>query len=596
MKKIFILINLGFFAFSCSQVKIDNPEITKEELRGHIEFLASDSLKGRLPGTPEGAIAAQYIDNKLIQYGYTPLADNGYQYFDVVIEVIAGNKNVLEFDDYSASLNENFIPYNFSANKTVEANVIFAGYGFDIETDNIKWNDYKDIDVTGKWVMVFRADPELKNADSEFIPYSNERYKVLTAKDNGAAGVLLVSGFEFDKKDQLTKLEKDQTESNFGIPVFHIKREVAEKILANSGKTVSDLEKQLNKNMLPNSFNCDVTINATSDVSFKKVKSQNVVAVLHGNDPVLKDEYILIGGHYDHLGMGGSSTSSRMPDSLAVHFGADDNASGIASIIEIAEKLASNKDYMQRSVIVMAFGAEEIGTIGSKYFTSNPLVDLKQIKAMINIDMVGRLKETKDLFVGGVGTSIESEELLNRIVEGRDLNLGISYNGFGPSDHSAFYVENIPVFFFSTGAHSDYHTPMDIIDELNFDGLSLLSDYIYDLTIDILNRNSVLTFQESGPKGKSTAPSRGSKVKLGIMPNFGKSNNDGLRIDGVTPKGAADNGGLLKGDVIVAIEGKPIHNIYEYMNRMGSLKTGQTITVDIMREKEKQVFIIHLTE
>ena len=222
----------------------------------------------------------------------------------------------------------------------------------------------------------------------------------------------------------------------------------------------------------------------------------------------------------------------------------------------------------------MAFGAEEIGTIGSKFFTSNPLVDLKQIKAMVNVDMVGRLKESKDLFVGGVGTSIESEDLLNKLVEGRDLKLGFSYNGFGPSDHSAFYVKDIPVFFFSTGAHSDYHTPMDVIEEINFDGLSILSDYIYDLSMDVLNRDIELTFQESGPKGKSTAPNRGSKVKLGIMPNFGKSNNDGLRIDGVTLKGAADNGGLLKGDVIVAIEGKPIHNIYEYMSRMGALKSG----------------------
>ena len=596
MKKLFIFISLGFFAFSCSQVKIENPEITQEELREHIEFLASDSLKGRLPGTPEGVIAAQYIGNKLKQYGFTPLADNGYQYFEVVTEVIAGNNNLLEFRDYTASLNEDFIPYNFSANKTVEANVIFASYGFDIETDNIKWNDYKDVDVNGKWVMIFRADPELKNADSEFIPFSNERSKVLTAKDNGAAGVLLVSGFEFDKKDQLTKLEKDQTESNLGIPVFHIKRDVADKILLKSGNTIANLEKQLNTKMAANSFDCEITLKATSDVSFKKVKSQNVVAVLPGNDPELKNEYVVIGGHYDHLGMGGSTTSSRMPDSITVHFGADDNASGIASIIEIAEKLAANKDYIQRSVIIMAFGAEEIGTIGSKFFTSNPLVDLKQIKAMVNVDMVGRLKESKDLFVGGVGTSIESEDLLNKLVEGKDLKLGFSYNGFGPSDHSAFYVEDIPVFFFSTGAHSDYHTPMDVIEEINFDGLSVLSDYIYDLSIDVLNRDIVLTFQESGPKGKSIAPSRGSKVKLGIMPNFGKSNNDGLRIDGVTLKGAADNGGLLKGDVIVAIEGKPIHNIYEYMSRMGALKPGQTITIDVMREEKKQVFIIHLAE
>lgn len=596
MKKILIFISLVIFIVSCTQVRIDNPEITKAELREYIEFLASDSLKGRLSGTPEGLVAAQYIGNKLQQFGFTPIADNGYQYFDVVTEVIAGDKNSIEFGDFMGTLNDNFIPYNYSANQTLEANVIFAGYGFDIETDNIKWNDYKDLDITGKWILILRADPELKNPDSEFIRYSNERSKVLTAKDNGAAGVLFVSGYELDKKDELSKLGKDQTESNLGIPAFHIKRDIADKILSKSGKTIADLEKQLNKNMLPGSFDCNIMLKATSDVSFKKVKTQNVVAMLPGNDPILKDEFIVIGGHYDHLGMGGTSTSSRMPDSIAVHFGADDNASGIASIIEIAEKLADNKSHLQRSVIIIAFGAEEIGTIGSKFFTSNPVVDLKQIKAMVNIDMVGRLKESKDLFVGGVGTSVESENILNKLVEGRDLNLGISYNGFGPSDHSAFYVEDIPVFFFSTGAHGDYHTPFDVIDKLNFEGLKVLTDYIYDLSIEILNRDQVLTFQESGPKGKSTEPSRGSKVKLGIMPNFGKSDNNGLRIDGVTPGGTAYKGGLLKNDVIVAIEGKSIHNIYEYMSRMGALKPGQTITVDVMREGKKEVFIVQLDE
>lgn len=596
MKKTLLYISLTIIAIACNQVKIDNPEITKTELREHIEFLASDSLKGRLPGTPEGLIAAQYIGNKLLQYGFTPLAENGYQYFDVVTSVNAGDKNSLIINDFSATLNKDFIPYTYSSNQTIEADVVFGGYGFNIETDNIKWNDYKDIDISGKWVLILRADPELKNPDSEFIRYSNERLKVLNAKDKGAAGILFVSGYELDKTDELTKIEVDQTEANLGIPIFHIKRDVADRLLLKSGKNIAELEKQLNKNMIPNSFDCKTILIATSDIAYNKVKTQNVVGMLQGSNPALNDEYIVIGGHYDHLGMGGTSTSSRRSDTVAIHHGADDNASGIASIIEIAEKLAENKDYLQRNVIVLAFGAEEIGTIGSKFFTSNPVVDLKQIKAMINVDMVGRLKESKDLFVGGVGTSVESEIILNKLVEGRDFNLGISYNGLGPSDHSAFYVEDIPVFFFSTGAHPDYHTPFDVIDKLNFEGLKAVSDYIYDLSIEILNKNKFLTFQESGPKERTTQPSRGSKVKLGVMPNFGKSNNKGLRIDGVTPNGAAYNGGILKNDVIIAIEGKPICNIYEYMSRMGALNPGQTITIDVLREETKIVLIVKLDD
>jgi acetylornithine deacetylase/succinyl-diaminopimelate desuccinylase-like protein len=260
-----------------------------------------------------------------------------------------------------------------------------------------------------------------------------------------------------------------------------------------------------------------------------------------------------------------------MPDSIAVHHGADDNASGVASIMEIAAKLAKNKKSLKRSVVIIAFSAEEIGLLGSKFFTNNPLVDLKSIKAMVNIDMVGRLKESRELLVGGVGTAVESEDLLTSLLNKRNLKLEFSYNGFGPSDHSSFYIENIPVFFFTTGAHSDYHTPLDVTEKINFEGLQLLDEYIYDLTTNLLNRPKDLTFKEAGPKG-NVAGSRGSKVKLGIMPSFGESDNTGLKIDAVTPNGPASLAGLMKDDIITAIEGGAVHNIYEYMARMGKLK------------------------
>jgi len=572
-----------------------NTEITKKELKEYISFLASDSLKGRKPGTPEGVVAANYIGDYFKSLGYKSFGKSYYQYFDVVTEVTAGNENYLKIGAYNATVGKDYTPLNYSTNAKVDAEVVFVGFGFDISEDKLKWNDYANIDVKGKLVLMLRADPELDNPDSKFIPYVNERSKVLTAKEKGAIGVLFVSGLQFDKRDKLMKLVADQTESNLGIPALHIKRAVANKILAKSGKTIEGLETSLNKNKNPESFNSKTNVSILSKVNFKKVKTQNVVGYIKGSDKKLRNEYIVIGGHYDHLGFGGPASSSRMPDSIAVHFGADDNASGIASIMEIAEKLAKNKKKLKRSVIVMAFGAEEIGLIGSKYFTSNPTVELKKIKAMINVDMVGRLKESKELFVGGVGTATESEDLLNSMLGKKDMKLGISYNGFGPSDHAAFYIENIPVFFFSTGAHADYHTPLDVIEMINFDGLKLLTDYIYELSVNIINRNKNLSFKESGPKGKAK-PSRGSKVKLGIMPNFGKSDNKGLRIDAVTPEGPAYNGGIKKGDVITAIEGGKIHNIYEYMARMGKLKPGQTITIDLLRDSKKIVLIIQLED
>lgn len=593
MKKtlaILLIFSIMLPAFS----QKENAEITKEELKEYISFLASDSLKGRKPGTPEGVVAANYIGDYFKNLGYKPFGKSYYQYFDVVTEVTAGKDNYLKIMDYNAD-NKDYTPLNYSTSAKVDAEVVFAGFGFDINEDSLKWNDYANIDVKGKWVLILRADPELDNADSKFIPYVNERLKVLTAKEKGAKGIIFVSGVQFDKRDKLIKLAADQTESNLGIPALHIKRTVANKILEKSGKKIEELETSLNKNKKPESFNTGANVSGFAKVEFKKVKTQNVVAYLEGSDKKLSNEYIVIGGHYDHLGFGGPTSSSRMPDSIAIHFGADDNASGIASVMEIAEKLAKNKKKLKRSVIVMAFGAEEISLIGSKFFTSNPQVDLKDVKAMINIDMVGRLKESKELFVGGVGTSTEGEELLNSLLGKRDLKLGVSYNGFGPSDHASFYIEDIPVFFFSTGAHADYHTPLDVVEMINFDGLELLTNYVYDLSVNVTNRDNNLSFKESGPKGKAK-PSRGSKVKLGIMPNFGKSDNKGLRIDAVTPEGPAHIGGIKKGDVIIAIEGGDIHNIYEYMARMGKLKAGQTITVDIIREGVKKVFLIQLED
>ncbi len=591
MKK---LIIISVFLLNLFPVFAQNPEITQAELKEYIAYLSSDELKGRKPGTEGGMLAAKFIEEYFKKIGLKAFDKSYFQYFDVVTQAKADEASYFKIANYQAKLNTEFTPFTFSSAANLDADVVFAGYGFDIDNDDIHWKDYEGIDVKGKWVLILRADPELDNPDSKFIPYSNERSKVLTAKEKGAAGVIFVSGVELDKRDKLVKLIADQTQSNFGLPVIHVKRDVADKILEKSGKTVETLEKSLNTNKKPASFDCNTSVTAYVKINFKKVKTQNVVAYLKGSDKKLRNEYIVIGAHYDHLGMGGWGSSSRMPDSIGVHHGADDNASGVASLMEIAEKLVKNKKQLKRSIIFIAFSAEEIGLIGSKFFTEHPLVNIKDIKAMINVDMVGRLKPSKELSVGGVGTSREAEKLLNQLVNGYDLKLGISYEGFGPSDHASFYIKDIPVFFYTTGAHEDYHTPLDVLEKINFPGLKMLDDYIYDLSVNLASRETDLTFQDAGPKGRSTKASRGMKVKLGIMPNFTKSDNKGLGVDAVTPNGPAYKGGMKKGDVIVAIEGKEVHNIYEYMDRLGKLKPEQTITVDVLRAGKKVVLLIQL--
>jgi len=573
-----------------------NSEITTEDLKESLYFLASDSLEGRLPGSSGGMIAGEYIAAQFETYGIEPAGENGYfQYFEVVTSTEApAEENLLAVGVEKAVLGKDFIPFSYSTNATVKAEVAFTGYGFDIDLDSLQWNDYANVDVKGKWVLVLRNDPEIRNPNSLFIPYSGEKSKVVTAKEKGAAGILFVAGTKVSRSDKLLDLEIDQTESNLGIPAFNITRSFANKILAKDDLTIEGLETDLVDNMKANSVALTIEVDGTSKVVFHKTKTRNVIGVIEGSDKNLKDQYVVVGAHYDHLGWGGTA-SSRDPENHAIHYGADDNASGTSGLLEMADKLANAK--LKRSVILIGFGAEEIGTIGSKYFTNNPTVAKNKIVAMVNLDMVGRLKDTKEITVSGVGTSKEGEQLLNEILinKERDLVLGIEYNGFGPSDHANFYVEDIPVFFFNTGAHEDYHTPGDVVEKINFEGLQRVTEYAYDLTFYLTNSDEVLTFKEAGPKGRAKNTRKG-KVKLGIMPNFGKSEDDGLRVDGVTKDSAADRGGIEKGDVIVGIAGKEVHNIYEYMARMTKVRPGQTINVDIVRDGSKKVLIIQIDQ
>ncbi|HUH28576.1 M20/M25/M40 family metallo-hydrolase [Gelidibacter sp.] len=587
------IISVFFVSVAC---KSDfNPEITVEDLTKTVTYLASDELEGRLPGSQGGVLAGNYIAERFKLIGVKPAGESGYfQNFNVVTETEAPlEENFLKIGNHTAELHKDFIPFSYSSNVSLEAQVAMVGYGFDISEDSLQWNDYENVNVRDKWVLLLRNDPEIRDPNSLFIPFSGEKSKVLTAKEKGAKGVLLVAGENVSKKDKLLDLEIDQTESNLGIPAFNITRELANKILESVGKTIEEVESGLVNEMKPNSFVSEALVEAQSKIVFKTTETRNVIGIIEGSDSNLKSEYVVVGAHYDHLGWGGSTTSSREPDVHAIHYGADDNASGVSGMLEIAEKLVNSS--LKRSVILIGFGAEEIGIIGSKYFTMNPTIPKDKIVAMVNLDMIGRLKDTKEITVSGVGTSIEGEQLLEKILskKERDLVLGVEQNGFGPSDHANFYVEDIPVFFFNTGAHDDYHTSGDVLEKIDFDGLRRITEYAYDLSENLVNSDTALTFQEAGPKGKA-ANTRKGKVALGLMPYFGKSEEDGLRVDGVTKGLAADKGGMKKGDVIVGIAGKKIHNIYEYMDRMTKIRPGQTINVDVMRDGKKEILIIQI--
>lgn len=589
LRKILFLL-AAVLLVSCSNT--GKQKVTADKLRNHIKYLSSDSLKGRLTGSVGDSLAAEYIKKELILYGLIPVSGDGLQRFKVTDKVMPGKDNFLSFNGKIYSRDNDFEPTAFSENKSLKSEVVFAGYGFNINNDSLKWNDYNGNDAKNKWVIIMRGDPEPDNSKSKFAPFSGDRDKSLLAKDMGAGGVLLVSGENFDKEDRFEPLAKG--EYSVGIPVFRIKRGVADAILAESKTNINDLEKRLNSGRKPHSFLTATIIDAKSEIIQNMANTRNVIMEIPGEDPRLKNEYLIFGAHFDHLGMGGPGSSSRKPDTIGVHHGADDNASGVAMLIELAGKFASTNSTHKRTLVFVSFSGEEEGLWGSKYFADHPGIDLSKVDVMINMDMVGRLKDTKDLQIGGVGTAEGLQKKAEVLSDTNFLKLAFTNEGSGPSDHSSFYAKDIPVLFFTTGAHTDYHTPSDTWEKINYKGMVTVSDLIFKLASELASDTAKLHFKEAGPKAEVTRGYLRRGVTLGIMPDFAGVVKNGLRADLVTPGKPAANGGMKKGDIITSIDGKQVNNIQDYMFRLNQLKKGQVISVEILRNNKKEVLIIQL--
>jgi len=582
-----VLVTIAF-----SKEKKRSSDITVDKLKKHISYLASDELKGRLTGSEGDSLSAEYIRMELINSGLTPLYDNGFQRFRVTDKIINGLNNSLTVNGNALKPSTDFTPFAFSQNCSFGSTVVFAGYGFEINEDSLKWNDYANSDVKGKIVMVLRADPEIEKTTSPFIKYSRDRDKVLQAKDKGASAVLLVSGKTFDPEDKFEPLTKG--EQSVGIPAFRITRKIANLILEPSKLTIEELEKKLNIAHKPASFKTEVTISGQSDIIQTTVPTRNVIMVIPGSDKLLKDEYVVIGAHFDHLGMGGPGSGSRVPDTLGVHHGADDNASGVAIVLELAQKFASAPKNNKRSILVIAFSGEELGLLGSKRFVDSSKFELNKINAMINLDMVGRLNENSLIQIGGIGTAEPLKKMIYASCDTSILKLSLSDEGYGPSDHASFYGKDIPVLFVTSGAHLDYHTPTDTWDKINYPGMVKIANMSFKIISQLVNSDTKLVFKEAGPK---IVPGRGIRKKgitLGIMPDFAGNVKNGLRADLVTPGKPAALGGMKKGDIITFINGKPVNNIQDYMFRLNQLKHGETISVEVLRDNQKVVLVIQL--
>lgn len=567
-----------------------NANITHDELLGITSRLTADDFAGRGTGTGNDTLAAAYIERELIKAKLKPFTGDGLQRFSVNVSAESGKANRLKINGNELVPGTDFIPLAMTANSSLNADVAFCGYGFMTANDSMQWNDYQGIDLKGKWALILRGYPESNAAASAYSTLSSDRMKVMSAKENGAAGVLLVSGEEWDAADNLDKPAR--SESSAGIPVIQIKRGVADTILKASGKSLKELEKTANTNLRPDSFMTASTADGEAEVVAKDASTANVVMVIEGAK--IKDEYVIVGAHFDHLGMGGPGSSSRIQDTIAIHSGADDNASGVALMIELAEKLSADRKKHARSILFVAFSGEEMGLLGSKYFVENMGINPSAVNLMVNLDMVGRMKEGNGLQVGGVGTAAGLRDTVLSLNDTTLLSLSFTDEGYGPSDHSSFYGKNIPVLFITTGAHLDYHTPFDTFDKLNYAGMVRIGNLMYKIVTAAANDTARLAFREAGPMAPAQGARRYRGVTLGIMPDFAGNVKNGLRADFVTPGKPAAIGGMIKGDVIVAIENKPVNNIEDYMFRLSQIKPGQMITVEVMRNGKRELLLIQL--
>jgi len=380
---------------------------------------------------------------------------------------------------------------------------------------------------------------------------------------------------------------------SLSIPVIHMSRTAAELLLHTANAdSLSVIESMIAAQLQPASFATGLNAQISVDLQPKKMETANVIGMLKGADAALMDQYVILGAHHDHLGMGGEGSSSRRPDTIAAHYGADDNASGVAGVMEIAELMAAKSP--ARSMLFTTFGAEELGLVGSKYFTENAPVDLSMVQVMINLDMVGRLNEDRQLQIGGIGTSPGFERLLDSLNASYGFSLKYSNEGYGPSDHASFYAKDVPVLFVSTGAHPDYHTPDDQLSRINLEGAKDVMRYVADIAEALANEKEKIAFAEAGPKVRGSSRSRRGGITLGFMPDVTYDGNDGMPVMFITPGKPAAVGGIQNGDIIVAIEGKSVGNVYDYMNRMGQLKEGMSIIVTIMREEDRLELVIQI--
>lgn len=621
----------------------------------HVDYLTRKELAGRMTGTEGERRATAYVAAYLESLGFEPAGENGtfYHSFEFPAGAVITDGNQLIAGETTYELDKDWRPLAFSGSGDFEARpIVFAGYGMVVpESEDFQgYDSYVHLDVEDKWVMMFRDLPQDITSDTrqQLARFSSARRKAMMARDRGAHGVIFVNGPTSQVKNELIKFESDASAGGTSIPVISVTNEVARKWLSGSKEDIGELQKSLDDGSLAMGFEIETAkLAANIQIERRTGTGRNVIArLVSGDQP--SNQTLLVGAHIDHLGVGQSSSSLASGDEPdMIHYGADDNASGVAAMLEIAQYLAAQKRdgklKLTRDVMIAAWSGEELGLFGSQafaedYFKLYPdaeqyLQELAQasgddsqqetmdpndphaglnlgilgghgssadkvslypaIAAYLNLDMVGRLREK--LVVQGIGSSPEWTALVQR----RNVPVGLAIqldktSTRLPTDAAVFVARGVPSLAAFTGAHEDYHTPRDTADKLNYEGASQIARYFALIARGLATDKDPLPFElDEGEQREEEVPRVRLTAYLGTIPDYAGGDIKGVKLSGVGKNGPAEKAGVQGGDIIIELGGRKIENIYDYTYAIEGLKIGQAIKMVVLRDgKELKLDVV----
>jgi hypothetical protein len=551
-----------------------------------IKALTTPAMEGRGDGTKGLTRAAHLIEQRFKSLGLEPAGTRSYfQPFSVITGAHLKGRNRFTVSwgidsKRDLKLKQDFVPFSFSSSGSARGSLVFAGYG--ITADEFQYDDYAGIDVKDKIVVVLRYEPAsfaAKTGNHGLTQHSQLITKAINARNHGAKALVLVNGkLGEGEEDLLTRFGSVSGPENVGILFVQVKNDVADSWFA--GKSLKEAQDQINSSSKPASFEFHGNQSASISVGIENTRAtvNNVLAYLPGKT----DEYVIIGAHYDHLGRG--NFDSLAPSQIGqIHPGADDNASGTAGVLELARLLAPQKGQLQRGILFASFAGEELGLLGSAAWVKDPTRPLDKAVAMLNMDMIGRIKDDK-VYIGGVGTGSTLKQILEQAQTNAGFKIEYSAGGYAASDHTSFVAKKVPVLFFFSGLHSDYHKPSDTWEKINPDSAARLVDLVATTAVQLADesdRPAFVVVAEDRPVGGSGGGGYGPY--FGSIPDFGQTEN-GVKFSDVRPNSPAAKAGLKAGDVMIQFGDKPIKNLYDFTDALRRSKVGDVVEVKVLRD------------